>query len=113
MGEILLPGDDGFDGGALPTLRGTEVVENLNDEMNDASEHANSGETDDSRVSNDDRSDDDGSKDIDEESEEERGAVTTRSKTLVTSQKKNRPIKKIMVSKVTGTNGKRCKRKTK
>ena len=95
----------------MPTLRGTEVVENLNDKINDASEHANIGETADSRVSKDDRSDDDRSKDIDEESEEESGVVTKRSKILVTSQKTNPPIKNTTVTKVAARTGKRSKRR--
>ena len=42
MGEILLSCGKGFDSGVMQTRKGNEAVENLNDEMNDTSEHGNS-----------------------------------------------------------------------
>ena len=90
MGEILLPGDEGFVSGMVQTGGGyEEVVENLNDKMNGASREKGDvpmdGEDDDDETSSDE-----------DDEDEEADVVATRNKVryYYESQKKLRAIKK-------------------
>ena len=114
MGGILLPGDDGFVSGIIvQTWKGNGAVENLNGEMNDDSDHGNSGKADDSTTSKDSVGVgiDDESRDSDEDSEEGSVVITMKAtkkgNSCATIQKKDPHIKKTMEAKDTTGGGKR------
>ena len=94
MGDILLPGDEGLDSGMVQTWKGTEAVENLYDEMNNASENSTRRTGDGSTTSKDGLNvdHDDETKNNDEDSEEEDAVFVRKINGL--AQQKERSSKK-------------------
>lgn len=112
MGEIMLPGDKGFDNGVVQTWKGTKVIEQKDDYMTYDSDNDNTSTSNGSTTSKngfgDDRNDESG--ESIEKSEEEESVVFNRNTTDQEQQRVSPLTKKASRAKVSKGNGKHVKR---
>ena len=112
MGEIMLPGDKGFDNGVVQTWKGTKVIEQKDDYMTYDSDNDNTSTSNGSTTSKngfgDDRNDESG--ESIEKSEEEESVVFNRNTTDQEQQRVSPLTKKASRAKVSKGKGKHVKR---
>ena len=107
MGEIHLPGDEGFDTGLLSTRKGTRLIEpRINVDMNYESDNDNIDTSNESATSKFELGDDDsnGSGNRIEKSNEEDGVVLNRNTTAIEQLQKKTKEKATKLNQKTSSN---------